>query len=218
MLVFNELSATEQQVIIREVLAAYPNLTEESFNILISATKVGGCEFVGIRNYSSAESNGTELASHRINVGTSYEKMLSKEGTLLENVNVNEIDVNAFSYENIDFKGLTLEQYKQAVRDALPIALAEMQQPKAAKDTSATVKFNSMLTFNRNTHNINLYGKSENKTVSVEGTFTATKKAPKTRAKEIIRTFQDLPTDKLRYFTLQNLGSVRIHGSELIFE
>lgn len=218
MLLFNELSSTEKSVIIREVLASYPNLTEESFQSLVGATTIGGVSFVGIKEYSSAESNGTEVANHRINVGACYEAMLNRDALKLEEININEINVSNFSYDNIDFNGLTLEQYQQAVKENLPIALAELMQPKGTKDTSATVKFNSMLTFNRNTHNLNLYGKSEHKTVIVEGTFKTTKKGAKTRAKEIIKQVQNLSSDKLRYFTLNNVGSVRVMGTELIFE
>lgn len=218
MLLFNNLTATEKNAIVREVLASYPNLTETTFNLLVTATTTKGAKFVSIREYASAESNGTEIANHTIDVGACYDAMHNRDAIKLEDININDIDVNTFSYDNIDFNGLSLEQYKQAVRDSLPIALTELMQPKAAKDTSATVKFNAMLTYNRNTHNINLYGMSTRKNVVVEGVFKTTKKGAKTRAKEIIRKVQNLSTDKLRYFTLQNVGIIRMNGTELIFE
>jgi hypothetical protein len=222
---FNKLSKIEQKNIFSEILTTYVGLSLSTLELLIEKTSVKKVQFVKINGYQSASSNGTETADQLINVGASYENMLDKDADLFKDVDLSEINVDNYKYQFVNMNGLTLDEYKQAVVNALPLALIELQSDKKEKendtsssiDTSATIKLNSTLFFNRNTRNLNIFGMQVYKKVTERGEVKIVKKAPKTVAKEIIKKSVNSRASKLRTFTIQNIvTSVKINGSELL--
>jgi hypothetical protein len=220
---FNKLSKIEQKTIFGEILTTYVGLSLSTLELLIEKTSVKKVQFVKINGYQSASSNGTETADQLINVGASYENMLDKDADLFKDVDLSKINVDNYKYQFVNMNGLTLEEYKQAVVNALPLALIELQSDKKANDTSssidtsATIKLNSTLFFNRNTRNLNIFGMQMYKKTTEHGEVKIVKKAPKTVAKEIIKKSVNSRTSKLRTFTIQNIvTSVKINGSELL--
>jgi hypothetical protein len=222
---FNKLSKIEQKNIFSEILTTYVGLSLSTLELLIEKTSVKKVQFVKINGYQSASSNGTETADQLINVGASYENMLDKDADLFKDVDLSEINVDNYKYQFVNMNGLTLDEYKQAVVNALPLALIELQSDKKEKendtsspiDTSATIKLNSTLFFNRNTRNLNIFGMQVYKKVTERGEVKIVKKAPKTVAKEIIKKSVNSRASKLRTFTIQNIvTSVKINGLELL--
>lgn len=211
---------TTREVILK-IVENYQNLDSAKVKQLIKQTdKIGGCSFVGIKGYSSDKSQNTEVAFQLVNIGASYEKMLEADKGIFEQLNDKNvkklIDVNKFDYTTIDKGGLTLTQYKTAVKNALPQALAELKQPKGTKDTSADIWLNKALVFNLNTLRLSIFGQSENKVVEVKGDFKIVKSAPKTIAKRLIEKQSKGKAQKLRRFALDNLiGSIAINKDTL---
>jgi len=213
---FQDFNKNEQNSMLNVVLAAYPNLGLNNLKILIKLTEVNKSQFAHIADYQSDKSNGTETASHLINVAASYANMVTKDTISLNNFDVKTVDVNDFNYLTIDMGDLTIEQFKAAVSENLTVALIEMQAPKAHKNTDATIAFNKVLFFNTNTNNLSIKGQSVNKTVSVQGDFKIVKSAPKTIAKKLIEKMINSRTASLRTFNLPNIMSrVSINGVKL---
>jgi len=205
---------SNKQEVILAILNTYTNLSVEQVENLIKATNgIGGVSFVSVNGYSSDKSSNTEVANQVVNIGASYGNMLTKDSDIYANFDVASVDVDKFNYETIDTGKLTLEQFKQAVKEALPTALEELNQPKAKKDTSNDVWLNKALVFNFNTMRLGIFGQSVNKVVETKGSFKVVKSAPKTIAKRLIEKQAKGKAQTLRRFALDNLiGSVKVSG------
>jgi hypothetical protein len=181
---------------------------------LIEATSKIGVTFCSIKNYKSDKSDNSENANHTINIGVRYESILEKDANIYENFDVNSVDVNNFNYNSIDLSGLTLEAYKAAVKLALPIALAELQQPKKERQSN-DVYFNKVVVFNITTERLSILGQAVTKTVTQKGEYKVVKSAPKTIAKRLIE-FQAKPkSNDIRRFAIDNLESVKLFGDTI---
>lgn len=126
------------QDVILKIVENYQKLDSAKVQMLIEQTdKIGGCSFISINGYSSDKSQNTEVAFQLVNIGANYQNMLEKDNGIFEKLNDKNvkklIDVNKFDYTTIDKNGLTLTQYKSAVKKALPEALEELKAPKAKK-------------------------------------------------------------------------------------
>jgi hypothetical protein len=213
---FQDFNKKEQTSMLNVVLAAYPNLGLNNLKILIKLTEVNKAQFAYIADYQSDKSNGTETASHQINVAASYENMLKKDAVSFNNFDIKTVDVTDFNYLTLDLNGLTIEEFQAAVTVNLKDALIALQAPKKAINTDATVSFNKVLFFNTNTNNLSIKGQSVNKTVSVQGEFKIVKSAPLTIAKRLIEKTINSRTASLRTFNLPNITSrISINGIKL---
>ena len=213
---FKDFNKKEQTSMLNVVLAAYPNLGLNNLKILVKLTEVNRAQFAYIADYQSDKSNGTETASHQINVAASYQNMLTRDEISINNLDIKTVDVNNFNYLTLDMDGLTIDEFKVKVTENLTTALIEMQAPKAEKNTDATIGFNKVLFFNTNTNNLSIRGQSVNKTVSVQGDFKIVKSHPKTIAKRLIEKTINSRTASLRTFNLPNIMSrVSINGVKL---
>jgi hypothetical protein len=181
---------------------------------LIEATNKIGVTFCSIKNYKSDKSDNSENANHLVNIGVRYESILDKDENIYQNFDVNSVDVNNFNYNSIDTAGLSLEQFKAAVKLALPTALAELQAPKKERQSN-DVYFNKVVVFNVTTERISILGQSVTKTVTEKGEFKIVKSAPKTIAKRLIE-FQAKPkSNDIRRFSIDNLKSVALLGDTI---
>jgi hypothetical protein len=206
-----------RQAAILGIVEAYSGVTAKQVESLIEATNgIGGVSFVKLNGYSSDKSQNTEVANQLVNIGASYANMLTKDSNIYANFDVANVNVDAFNYETIDTAKLTLEQFKQAVKEALPLALEELQAPKAKKDTSADIWLNKALVFNLNTMRLSIFGQSVNKVVETKGEFKKVKSAPKTVAKKLIEKQAKGKAQTLRRFTLDNFdGSIKVAGETI---
>jgi hypothetical protein len=210
-------SANNRQAAIMAIAANYQGVSVKQIEALIEATNgINGVSFVSLKGYSSDKSGNTEVADQLVNIGASYANMLTKDVNIYANFDLSKVDVNKFNYETIDTGKLTLEQFKQAVKEALPIALSELNQPKAKKDTSADIWLNKALVFNLNTMRLSVFGQSINKVVETKGTFKVVKSAPKTVAKRLIEKQARGKAQMLRRFTIDNFnGSIKASGETI---
>lgn len=213
-LTMQQVTLNQKEQAIVAILANYGNLNMDAVTKLIEATNgVSGVSFVSIKGYSSDKSENTELANHVINIGASYQNMLNKDAVTLDNINLDNIDVNNYNYDTVDTANLSLDAYKQAVKDMLPTALAEMQAPKAKKDTSADIWLNKALVFNLNTLRLSIFGQSMTKETVIKGDLKKVKSAPKTIAKKLIEKACKSRTAAIRRFTLDNtLANINLKG------
>ena len=213
----NMTTINNRQAAILGIVEAYSGVTAKQVESLIEATNgIGGVSFVKLNGYSSDKSQNTEVANQLVNIGASYANMLTKDSNIYANFDVANVNVDAFNYETIDTAKLTLEQFKQAVKEALPLALEELQAPKAKKDTSADIWLNKALVFNLNTMRLSIFGQSVNKVVETKGEFKKVKSAPKTVAKKLIEKQAKGKAQTLRRFTLDNFdGSIKVAGETI---
>lgn len=175
-----------------------------------------GARFARLNEYRSDKSDNTESASHTVLLNFSYANMLKDEKQKLMNFDVNEVDVNAYDYSKINTGSLTVEQYKQAVKDALPTALAEINAPKTAKGQSNDVWLNKIMVFNLNTLRLSIVGEAVKKAVVEEGEYKQVKSAPLTVAKQLIKKQAGCRSDKYRRFAIDNFeGAVKLQGETL---
>jgi hypothetical protein len=201
---------------ITSILSVYNNLNEKQVNKLIEATNlISGVSLISINGYSSDKSNNTEIANQLINIGASYQNMIKKDNNIYANVDLSLIDVDKFNYTSIDTAKLTLEQFKQAVKENLPIALTELQAPKKSKETN-DIYLNKALVYNLNTMRLSVIGQQINKVVETKGEFKIVKSSPKTIAKKLIEKQVKSRTATLRRFALDNLiNTISINGDKL---
>jgi hypothetical protein len=201
---------------ITSILSVYNNLNEKQVNKLIEATNlISGVSLISINGYSSDKSNNTEIANQLINIGASYQNMIKKDSNIFANVDLSLIDVDKFNYTSIDTAKLTLEQFKQAVKENLPIALTELQAPKKSKETN-DIYLNKALVYNLNTMRLSVIGQQINKVVETKGEFKIVKSSPKTIAKKLIEKQVKSRTASLRRFALDNLiNTISINGDKL---
>lgn len=202
---------------ILSILNVYNGLNENQINSLIEATDgVSGVSFVSINGYSSDKSNNTEIANQVVNIGASYANMVKKDTNIYANVDLSLVDVDKFNYNSVDTAKLTLEEFKKAVKENLPLALEELQAPKKSKDTSNDIWLNKALVFNLNTMRLSIFGQGINKVVETKGEFKVVKSSAKTIAKKLIENQFKSRSATLRRFALDNLiGSIKVSGETI---
>ena len=177
-----------------------------------------GARFARLNEYRSDKSDNTENASHTVLLNFSYANMLKDEKEKLRNFDVNAVDVNAWKYEGIDYEkqGYTLEEYKQAVKDALPTALAEINAPKQSKGEGNDVWLNKVMVFNLNTLRLSIVGEAVKKAVIEEGEYKKVASKPLTVAKQLIKKQANCRSEKYRRFAIDNFeGAVKLQGETL---
>lgn len=207
---FEKLTTNEQLTVLNDILSNYKNLTLVGLRQLIDLTQVKGVKFVSIKGYCSAASGNSELADQLINVGASYENMLTKDAVTFDTLDINTIDIDSYNYATINMAGLTIDQFKKAVKESLSLALYELQNPTKKAESGTVdndIALNKALLYNMNTKNLGIFGQQVNKTVHVKGDVKIVKSAPKTVAKQIIQNLVNSRTSKLRRFTLSNIAN-----------
>jgi hypothetical protein len=174
--------------------------------------------FVSLRGYNSDKSLNTEVANQIVNINASYGNMLEKDALTLNNVVLGRDVVpmvETWDYERYDLNGVSVEDFKKQVKEALEMALFELRNPKTGTRESNDIWLNKALVFNTNTLRLSLFGSSISKEVVQEGVFKKVKSAPKTVAKQIIQKAVEPRTSKLRRFTIDNLNGMKMDGETL---
>lgn len=174
-----------------------------------------GARIASVLNYCSDKAEHTEIADHSIIIGFDYGNMKSEDKEKLRNFDITTVDVNRWNYESIDTKGLSIEDYKTQVREALAEALYEMNNPKENTRVNNDEWLNGVLVFNWNTERLAIVGQGIKKSVLIEGEYKKVKSAPKTIAKNLIKKQANLRGDKYKRLAIDNLTTVRLQGEEL---
>ena len=208
---------TQNQQVMVDIIKVYSNLNEKILNELIEKTNQYGLGYLKINGYKYDVSNGTETANQLINIGMNYEKAVEKSLVTYDNVDLSKINIDKHDYSTINTNGLSLSDYKQAVKNSLELALTELKKAPKPKTTN-DVYLNKVLVFNYTTLKLSIVGKSESKTVEVKGDFNVTKKAPLTLAKEFIKRECKAPTNSMRRFKVDNISNVKFSGNTIELE
>lgn len=194
------------------------------FRLITITNKIQAPTLVVLHNYTSDKSDNTELADYTLNVGTKYENALESTSKKIEDITVADLPeiqalctpekIKGFAY--IDRKGLTEEAYCNAVKLALPTAIEEMKTV-TPRTNDNVIRINKVLSYNTNTGHLLLSGElvKGGKTVSIVGEIKMTAKAPKTVAKEVVKSFLNTRTSKIRTFVIENLNTISVNGERI---
>jgi hypothetical protein len=193
----------------------YANVNIEQLEKLIELTTQKKCQFIAINGYNSDISNNSEVANQIINLGASYGKMTEKDEDIYKNFDISKVDVEKFNYNTIDTAKLTLSEFKNAVKENLSIALAELNEPKKTRITN-DIYLNNVIVFNTNTQRLSIVGQTISKDVKIEGDFKVVKSSPKTIAKKLIEKTAKGKTQMLRRFALDNIiSNIKVKGETI---
>lgn len=215
-----------QQEILTAINQAGGRISAIGLIRLIIATNAVNCPtLVQLHNYSSDKSENEELADYTINVGTKYDNAKTSSIRKIESLTIAELpEIQALctpekikGFQYINRKGMNEADYCNAVKLALPEAIEEMKNV-TARPNDAVIHLNSILSYNANTGNLLIAGEliSGGKTVTVEQEAPKlTAKAPKTVAKEVVKTYLGTRSNKIRSFNITNLNTISINKKHI---
>jgi hypothetical protein len=203
------------QSTLKTISEIYANVNIKELEKLVELTTQKKCQFIAIKGYNSDISGNSEIANQIINLGASYENMKQKDEDIYKNFDISKVDIEKFNYNSIDTGNLTLQEYKQAVKENLLIALKELQQPKKTR-VSNDIYLNDVIVFNTNTKSLSIKGQTISKQIKIKGEFKITKSAPKTVAKKLIEKQAKGKTQMLRRFKLSNIiSNIKVKGETI---
>jgi hypothetical protein len=203
------------QTLILTIVGFNPRITLSELTKLVEYTNgLKGTRFAHITNYQSDKTDNTETANHLVNFGIRYDNVLKTDAELIKAVDLEKLDVNSHNYQYINTGTLSLEDYKQAVKEALPEAYTELLEPKKPRETN-DIWLNKVLVFNKTTNELSIFGQGVKKEVVEAGETKTVKSAPKTIAKEIIKKAAGLRENSLRRYKISNLSNVTVNGETL---
>ena len=179
-----------------------------------------------LHNYTSNKSNNTELADYTLNVGTKYEN--AKAATLKTVANLDLADMLAIAdlctptaikgFSLINRKGMTAEAYCTAVKAMIPQAIENLSKDAKPRPNDAVIHLNKVLFYNINKGHLYIMGElmSNGKHTSVQSTekkLVGT--APLTTAQNVVKSYIDARTSKIRSFIVENLNTVSVGGQKI---
>ena len=194
------------------------------FRLIRLTSEITAPTLAVLHNYTSDKSDNTELADYTLNVGVKYDNAKATTLKTVANLDLSDMlaiadlctptAIKGFSY--IDRKGMTAEAYCTAVKAMIPKAIEEMQVIKD-RPNDAVIHLNKVLSFNINTGHLLLSGELVNggKRVAVDGEVKLTANAPKTVAKEVIKSYLNARTSKVRSFIIDNLNTISVGGEKI---
>lgn len=218
---YNNLQPQEKLNLIGEILSIYRYFPKNLFFDLVSATnEVSGVSFVNIKGYCSDASNNTEIADQLINIGASYQNMISKDANKYANCDYNKFCslVDAFSLKYIDTKGKSEIEFKNEVKANFQAVLTELLNPKQSVKADNFIHFNKVLAYNTSTKNLSIFGMQVTKNVVVKGESEPkmVKSAPSTITKQLIQKSVESRTATLRRFNIGNITKqLNIVGNQI---
>lgn len=200
--------------LIAKIVSVYGCDEQEVYRLIeITSDMNKGAKIARVLYYASDKADHTEIADHSVIIGFNYGNMIKDDKAILERFNVNVVDIDRWNYDSIDLNGVPLNEYKEQVRQALPQALYEMNNPKKREKNDQWL--NAVLVFNWNTERLAIVGQGMKKQVVVQGEYKKVKSKPLTIAKTLIKKQANLRSDKYKRLVLDNLSIVRLQGEEL---
>lgn len=218
---YNNLQPQEKLNLIGEILSIYRYFPKNLFFDLVSATnEVSGVSFVNIKGYCSDASNNSEIADQIVNIGASYQNMISKDANKYANCDYNKFCslVDAFSLKYIDTKGKSEIEFKNEVKANFQAVLDELLNPKQSVKADNFIHFNKVLAYNTSTKNLSIFGMQVTKNVVVKGESEPkmVKSAPSTITKQLIQKSVESRTATLRRFNIGNITNrLNIVGNQI---
>jgi hypothetical protein len=174
-----------------------------------------GVQFISIKSYL-AKTTG-ELANYTINVGLSVEN--AKENDLKKLQGCSLDDLTKLSTKT----GISIEICQTALSELIASAEKNLN-PDITKrsagsqaQTDAYLQLCKGIRMHKETMQIFIFGQHISKQVIQKGEYKTVNSSDKTLAKNAIKKYLNLTTDKFREFTLSNISEVKIQGKAIIF-
>lgn len=174
---------------------------------LMNTTKIG---LIAVNRY---ENKDGEMSKRRINIGYSYANLQKHDLKVLRNAK----RVNSKNYPFIPSTKYTRADWNIAVAELIEsIINPNEKRSKAQTDAYLVLTDNGAVKYCYNTQELYIDGLELNgsKRVLEEGTKKTVKSAPKTIAKNVIRS-KYLKCGLIRRFTIKNIGDIKMRGEEL---
>ncbi len=224
------MNKTTEQLIIANIKKAATALKISTTELILIIESFGkGARFVSF-DYSSSQSENSELATYVCNINVSYSNALAKDLQSVKDLDVSTVDLTRINFDAIDLKGKSEAEYTASVKSNLVKARAELiesleksmnktpEQITREQQESGilTLTSNGVLKFNLNTLNLLLHAQSVKKHTRIKGSFKVTAKGAKTTAKELIKKAANFSTGKYRNFkwSTENMIQAKFKGLE----
>jgi len=172
-----------------------------------------GVSFISLNNYKS-KSTG-EIANHIINVNLSVYNAKQTDFEKLSNCNDENLK------EIAGKSNIAIEVCKLALQELLSSAEKNLSkdpderstQSKAQSDTY--INLTPAIRLHKETCELHIFGQAINKTVLVKGEYKEVKSNDKTLAKNAIKKYLDLRSDKFRDFIIGNVDNIKVNKDSI---
>ena len=173
-----------------------------------------GVSFIGVNNYY-AKTTG-EVSNYVINVNLSVENAKRTDLQKLQNCTAEDLDnvLNSAS-------GFTLDDTKTALQEMLCSAEKNLNENKEDRSvqsqaqTDAYIHLTPAIRLHKENMEIHIFGQLISKVVLVKGEYKTVNSSGKTLAKQAIKKYLDMRSDKFRDFILGNVDQIKISGETL---
>jgi len=172
-----------------------------------------GSSFIAINGYESTSTG--EIANHLINVNISVENAKKNDLLLLETCNENDLlNISETSKIALDICKTALSEMQTSLIKNISADKSEHTAQSQAQ-TDAYIHLTPAIKLHKETMQVHIFGQAMKKTVLVKGVHKTVNSAPKTLAKNAIKKYLDLRTDKFRNFLVGNLDEIKINGETI---
>lgn len=182
-------------------------------NLIKKFESLKGAKFISINGYESITSK--EIANHIINVNISVYNAKLTDFERLEQCK--EVDLLNISIST----GIAIDICKTALNELLMSSAKNLSENKDDRtnqskgQTDNYIFITPAIRIHKDTLNIHIFGQAISKTVLVKGTYKTVNSSDKTLAKNAIKKYLDLRSDKFRDFLVGNINEININGETL---
>lgn len=183
-------------------------------SLLREFAKINGVKFIALNNYLSEKSG--EIANHIINVG------ISIENAKLTDLNRLNACTDADIQHIAETAKIALETVKTAFSEMVQSANKNLSENIKDRSTQSQAQTDAYITvmpglkLHKDTMQLHIFGQAIKKTVVVAGEYKTVNSSDKTLAKNAIKKFLDLRSDKFRNFILGNVNEIKMNGETLL--
>lgn len=182
-------------------------------NLIKKFESLKGAKFISINGYESVATK--EIANHIVNVNISVYNAKLADFERLEQCK--EIDLLKISISS----GIAIDICKTALNELLISSaknLSENKEDRTAQSKGQTNNYifiTPAIRLHKDTMNIHIFGQTIKKIVLVKGNYKIVKSNDKTLAKNAIKKYLELRSDKFRDFLVGNINNIKIDGETL---
>lgn len=182
-------------------------------NLIKKFENLKGAKFISINGYESISTK--EIANHIINVNISVLNAKMNDFDKLKACN--ELDILKISINT----GIGIDICNIALNELLLSSaknLSENKDDRTAQSIGQTENYiyiTPAIRLHKDTMNVHIFGQAISKTVLIKGEYKTVKSSEKTLAKNAIKKYLELRSDKFRDFLIGNINEIKINGETL---
>ena len=183
-------------------------------NLINKFQGLKSASFISINNYVSSTSG--ELANHVVNVNISVKNAKEADLSKLQAISVTDLKAIA-EKSGIDMETVTLahnELTASAIKNLSENIEDRTKQSQA--QTDAYIFITPAIRLHKETLTLHIFGQAINKTVLIQGTYKTVNSKPKTIAKNTIKKYLDLRSEKFRDFIIANTEKLQVAGDTIL--